>query len=136
MHLGARNSNASVLLEFLRDPDFETLYIVGDLIDLWQMRGGILLAAAIQQRHPKIPAQITQRHPDRLHPRKHDEFQAESAGSPIFARNAAPGSVNRDETYVSHDLLTGWAEREFHERFREARGFAVGVIKRWPRVGP
>jgi len=41
VHLGARNSNASVLLEFLRDPDFETLYIVGDLIDVWQMRRGI-----------------------------------------------------------------------------------------------
>ena len=41
MHLGTRSSNAAALLEFLRDHDFETLYIVGDLIDVWQMRRGI-----------------------------------------------------------------------------------------------
>ena len=41
VHLGTRSSNASALLEFLRNHDFETLYIVGDLIDVWQMRAGI-----------------------------------------------------------------------------------------------
>jgi UDP-2,3-diacylglucosamine pyrophosphatase LpxH len=38
MHLGTRGANTAVLLEFLRDYDFETLYIVGDLIDIWQLR--------------------------------------------------------------------------------------------------
>lgn len=41
VHLGTRNSNAAALLDFLRDHEVETLYIVGDLIDLWQMRRGI-----------------------------------------------------------------------------------------------
>jgi len=41
VHLGTRNSNAAALLDFLRDYEFETLYIVGDLIDAWQMRRGI-----------------------------------------------------------------------------------------------
>jgi len=41
VHLGTRNSNAGMLLEFLRDYEFATLYIVGDLIDVWQMRRGI-----------------------------------------------------------------------------------------------
>jgi UDP-2,3-diacylglucosamine pyrophosphatase LpxH len=41
VHLGTRNSNAAALLDFLRDYEFETLYIVGDLIDVWQMRRGI-----------------------------------------------------------------------------------------------
>ena len=41
LHLGTRNSKAEAFLEFLRDHDFETLYIVGDLIDVWQMRRGI-----------------------------------------------------------------------------------------------
>ncbi len=30
VHLGTRPSNAGAFLEFLRDHDFETLYIVGD----------------------------------------------------------------------------------------------------------
>lgn len=40
VHLGTRGSNAGLLLDFLREYEFETLYIVGDLIDIWQMRRG------------------------------------------------------------------------------------------------
>ena len=40
MHLGTRGSEAARLLDFLREYEFETLYIVGDLIDIWQMRRG------------------------------------------------------------------------------------------------
>jgi UDP-2,3-diacylglucosamine pyrophosphatase LpxH len=38
VHLGTRGANAGPLLDFLRDYDFETLYVVGDLIDIWQLR--------------------------------------------------------------------------------------------------
>jgi UDP-2,3-diacylglucosamine pyrophosphatase LpxH len=41
VHLGTRSSKAAALLDFLRDYELETLYIVGDLIDTWQMRRGI-----------------------------------------------------------------------------------------------
>jgi UDP-2,3-diacylglucosamine pyrophosphatase LpxH len=40
VHLGTRGSNAALLIDFLRDYDFETLYVVGDLIDIWQLRRG------------------------------------------------------------------------------------------------
>ncbi len=40
-HLGTRGCNAAALLDFLRENDFETLYIVGDLIDIWSLRRGI-----------------------------------------------------------------------------------------------
>lgn len=38
VHLGTRGSQAAALLEFLRDTEFETLYVVGDLIDIWALR--------------------------------------------------------------------------------------------------
>jgi UDP-2,3-diacylglucosamine pyrophosphatase LpxH len=41
VHLGTRGSQANALLEFLRDNEFETLYLVGDLIDIWALRRGI-----------------------------------------------------------------------------------------------
>jgi len=41
LHLGTRSSNAASFLDFLRTHDIETLYIVGDLIDVWQLRRGI-----------------------------------------------------------------------------------------------
>src|SRR4051794_10409058 len=37
-HLGTRGCNATALLDFLRGTDFGTLYIVGDLIDIWSLR--------------------------------------------------------------------------------------------------
>jgi hypothetical protein len=41
VHLGTRSSNAAALLDFLRDYECETLYVVGDLIDVWQLRRGV-----------------------------------------------------------------------------------------------
>jgi UDP-2,3-diacylglucosamine pyrophosphatase LpxH len=40
-HLGTRGCNATALLDFLRENDFEMLYVVGDLIDIWSLRRGI-----------------------------------------------------------------------------------------------
>jgi UDP-2,3-diacylglucosamine pyrophosphatase LpxH len=39
-HLGTRGCNATALLDFLRETEFDTLYIVGDLIDIWSLRRG------------------------------------------------------------------------------------------------
>lgn len=41
VHLGTRGCKAGALLEFLRHHEFETLYLVGDLIDIWALRRGI-----------------------------------------------------------------------------------------------
>ena len=41
VHLGTRGSQAEALLRFLRDYEFDTLYVVGDLIDVWSLRRGI-----------------------------------------------------------------------------------------------
>jgi UDP-2,3-diacylglucosamine pyrophosphatase LpxH len=38
LHLGTRGSNARGVLEFIRDNESDTLYLVGDIIDLWNLR--------------------------------------------------------------------------------------------------
>ena len=38
VHLGTRGSQAESLLQFLRTYEFENLYVVGDLIDVWSLR--------------------------------------------------------------------------------------------------
>ena len=40
VHLGTRGCQAQNLLEFLRLHDAETIYLVGDIIDGWQLRNG------------------------------------------------------------------------------------------------
>lgn len=40
LHLGSRAANASAALDFLKQNEFEKLYIVGDLIDIWKLKRG------------------------------------------------------------------------------------------------
>jgi UDP-2,3-diacylglucosamine pyrophosphatase LpxH len=41
IHLGTRGSQANAVLDFLRDHECDTLYLVGDIIDIWALRRGI-----------------------------------------------------------------------------------------------
>ncbi|MFZ9709625.1 MAG: UDP-2,3-diacylglucosamine diphosphatase [Steroidobacteraceae bacterium] len=38
IHLGSRGCNATALLDFLRSVHCDTLYLVGDIVDLWSLR--------------------------------------------------------------------------------------------------
>jgi UDP-2,3-diacylglucosamine pyrophosphatase LpxH len=38
IHLGTRDSKAKELLEFLKSVDYDKLYVVGDFLDVWQMK--------------------------------------------------------------------------------------------------
>ncbi|MCJ2122822.1 S8 family peptidase, partial [Methylobacterium sp. J-077] len=40
LHLGTRGCQAGMLLSFLRDYDADTIYLVGDIVDGWQLRSG------------------------------------------------------------------------------------------------
>jgi len=40
VHLGTRTAQAGALLDFLREVEAETYYLVGDIIDLWRVRRG------------------------------------------------------------------------------------------------
>lgn len=40
VHLGTRGCNASMLVDFLRSIECETLYLVGDIVDGWRLRKG------------------------------------------------------------------------------------------------
>ena len=40
VHLGTRSSQAPALLDFLRHVECDTLYLVGDIVDLWKVRRG------------------------------------------------------------------------------------------------
>jgi UDP-2,3-diacylglucosamine pyrophosphatase LpxH len=46
LHLGARECQAGEIADFLRRVEMEELYLVGDIVDLWNMRRGIYWPAA------------------------------------------------------------------------------------------
>lgn len=41
IHLGTRGSDAGSVLRFLKEHEFDTLYLVGDILDIWALRRGI-----------------------------------------------------------------------------------------------
>jgi UDP-2,3-diacylglucosamine pyrophosphatase LpxH len=91
IHLGTRTSNALALLEFLRDYDVTTLYVVGDLIDVWQLRRGTYWP----QQHNDVIQKILRKARKGTHviyiPGNHDEFVAgfEGAYGNIMIQNHA-----------------------------------------------
>lgn len=41
VHLGTKGSKARALLNFIREHEFEKLYLVGDIIDIWALKRGL-----------------------------------------------------------------------------------------------
>ena len=80
-HLGTRGCNATVLLDFLRSNDFDTLYIVGDLIDIWSLRRGIYWP----QQHNDVIQKILRKARKGTHviyvPGNHDELVTDFCGT-------------------------------------------------------
>jgi len=80
-HLGTRGCNAIALLDFLRENDFETLYVVGDLIDIWALRRGIYWP----QQHNDVIQKILRKARKGTHviyiPGNHDELVADFCGA-------------------------------------------------------
>lgn len=81
VHLGTRASGAAMLLDFLREYECETLYIVGDLIDIWQMRRG----AYWPQQHNDVVQKILRKSRKGTRvvyiPGNHDEMVASFCGA-------------------------------------------------------
>lgn len=40
VHLGTRTSQVEMLLDFLKETDADTIYLVGDIVDFWRVRRG------------------------------------------------------------------------------------------------
>lgn len=80
VHLGTRASQAAALLEFLRDHEFETLYLVGDLIDIWSLRRRRYWPQAHNDVVQKILRKARKGTRVVYIPGNHDEFVAEFPG--------------------------------------------------------
>src|SRR5437764_6690216 len=79
--LGTRGCKAAALLDFLRENDFDTLYIVGDLIDIWSLRRGIYWP----QQHNDVIQKILRKSRKGTHviyiPGNHDELVTDFCGT-------------------------------------------------------
>ena len=70
VHLGTRHAQVDALLAFLKENRSEYLYIVGDLIDGWELKRQLVLGGQLQHPDPEVPPQAAQAHPHHLHHRQ------------------------------------------------------------------
>jgi UDP-2,3-diacylglucosamine pyrophosphatase LpxH len=105
LHLGTRGCNAEAVLSFLRCYEFETLYIVGDLLDIWSLRR----TRYWPQSHNDVVQKILRkgRKGTRIIyiPGNHDEFLRDhfgEYGSLTIARRAVHRTANGRKLLIIH----------------------------------
>ena len=105
VHLGTKGCNAGALLDFLRDYEFDTLYVVGDLIDVWKLRRGIYWP----QEHSDVIQKILRKGRKGTKiiyiPGNHDEFLSDfmgNFGSIVMKKNDVHVTADGRRLFVMH----------------------------------
>ncbi|GJE25747.1 UDP-2,3-diacylglucosamine diphosphatase [Methylobacterium organophilum] len=81
MHLGTKGCQAGLLLDFLRDYDADTIYLVGDIVDGWQLRSGWYWPQAHNDVVQKLLRKVRKGTHIVYVPGNHDEFLRDFLGT-------------------------------------------------------
>jgi UDP-2,3-diacylglucosamine pyrophosphatase LpxH len=81
VHLGAKGCQAERLLDFLRDHDADTIFLVGDIVDGWQLRSGWYWPQAHNDVVQKLLRQARKGARIIYLPGNHDEFLRDYYGT-------------------------------------------------------
>lgn len=106
VHLGTRGCQAELLLEFIRELDCETLYLVGDIVDGWKLKSGWFWPQAHNDVVQKIlrmarkgvrVVYIPGNHDDRVR-----DFYGVHFGGVVVARDAIHEAADGRRYLVTH----------------------------------
>ena len=122
IHLGTRGCQAAMLLEFIRELECETLYLVGDIVDGWKMKSGWFWPQAQNDVVQKILRLARKGVRVVYIPGNHDErvrdFCGVHFGGVVVARDAIHEAADGKRYLVTHG-------DEFDGVVRHARWLAV-----------
>ena len=118
IHLGTRGCKADFLLDFLKHNESDTLYLVGDIIDIWRMRRSWYW----KQKHNDVVQKLLRKARKGTRvvfiPGNHDEIFREYLGNPF-------GGIEVEEEMV-HTLADG-------RRFLILHGDKFDAVVRYAR---
>ena len=106
LHLGTKGCQAELFLDFLRYHEADTIYLVGDIVDGWQLRSGWYWP----ETHNTIIQKLLRRTRKGTRiifiPGNHDEFARDYAGLTMggveILRNATHVAANGRRFHVTH----------------------------------
>ncbi len=99
VHLGKRGCQADLLVDFLRHHDAETIYLVGDIIDGWALKGGWNWPQSHNDVIQKLLRKVRKGSKMVFIPGNHDEFARSYLGMNF-------GGVDVEDSVV-HEMATG-----------------------------
>jgi UDP-2,3-diacylglucosamine pyrophosphatase LpxH len=95
VHLGTKGCQADRLLDFLREYDAETIYLVGDIVDGWQLRSGWYWPPAHNDVVQKLLRKARKGARIVYLPGNHDEFLRDYYGSHFGGVEVAESAIHR-----------------------------------------
>ncbi|MDP2802726.1 MAG: UDP-2,3-diacylglucosamine diphosphatase [Phreatobacter sp.] len=81
VHLGARGAQAALLIDFLRHNDADVIYLVGDIVDGWQLKRGWYWPQAHNDVVQKLLRVVRKGSQIYYLPGNHDEFMRDYFGT-------------------------------------------------------
>ncbi|GLS46020.1 UDP-2,3-diacylglucosamine diphosphatase [Methylobacterium brachythecii] len=93
-HLGTKGCQAALLLDFLRDVDADTIYLVGDIVDGWQLRSGWYWPQAHNDVVQKLLRKVRKGAHVIYVPGNHDEFLRDYIGTTFGGVELAESSIH------------------------------------------
>ncbi len=106
VHLGTRGCQAELLLDFIRSMDCEQLYLVGDIIDGWKLKGGWHWPQAHNDVVQKVLRMARKGTAVIYVPGNHDEVARDYCGvhfgGVVIARDAIHTTVDGRTFLVTH----------------------------------
>jgi UDP-2,3-diacylglucosamine pyrophosphatase LpxH len=106
IHLGTRGCQAELLLDFIRELECETLYLIGDIIDGWKMKSGLYWPQSHNDVVQKV-LRLARKGTTVIYvPGNHDDFGREFCGvhfgGVIVARDAIHEAADGKRYLVTH----------------------------------
>jgi UDP-2,3-diacylglucosamine pyrophosphatase LpxH len=106
-HLGTRHAKAEALADFLAHNESETLFLVGDIIDGWQLKRWYWSPA-----QDRVVAEVLRKMDEGTRvifvPGNHDEFARDYCGRQLFASRFGGIEIVQEAIHVTADGLRLW----------------------------
>ncbi len=158
LHLGKRGCQADLFLDFLRYHDADTIYLVGDIIDGWALKGGWYWPQSHNDVIQKLLRKVRKGTRMILVPGNHDEFARDYLGMNFGGVEVMDSAVHEMATgqrflvihgdqfdiVVTHSrwlaLLGDWAyevalySNRWFNKARRALGFPYWSFSAWAKL--
>lgn len=118
VHLGTRGCQAELLLDFLREHDADTIYLVGDIVDFWRIKRGVIWPQAHNDVLQKLLRKVRKGARVIFIPGNHDDGLRDYCGSQF-------GGISI-ELNAEHETASG-------KRYLVMHGDEFDVVVRYAR---